>query len=233
MVHIVDDDEAVRDSLRELFLAHGYDAHAYGTAEDFLQKLSRGVSGCLITDVRMQPIDGLQLLKLVRQERPNLPCIVLTGEADVPMAVEALQSGARDFIEKPVDEALLLARVEASLVETAQHEEAEAQRAEFLRRLERLTARERDVLEGLVEGRSNKVMAQNLGISPRTVETYRANIMNKMQAESLSELVRMTLAAGGAPGGQAPSSRPLGFPRPGDGGAAQGLGPAIRPHARS
>jgi two-component system response regulator FixJ len=154
-------------------------------------------SGCILTDVRMPGIDGIAFLRHLKERGIALPVIVMTGHADVPLAVEAMKEGAIDFIEKPFDDDLLLAAIRTALKRQEQSAERDAQWNEVRARLETLSERERQVLEGLVAGKANKVIAYDLTISPRTVEIYRANVMAKMQAGSLSELVRMALLAGG------------------------------------
>jgi two-component system, LuxR family, response regulator FixJ len=193
VVHIVDDDDAARESLRFLLEAARFVVRAYPSARKFLEELSALDTGCVITDVKMPEIDGLQLVRQVRRCNPGLPVIVITGHADVPLAVEAMKAGAVDFIEKPYDGEVLLGSVRSALSDTKPPHDGE--RAEIESRLAELSQRERQVLDGLIAGHSNKVIAHNLGISARTVEIYRANVMAKMQAASLSQLVRLALVA--------------------------------------
>jgi two-component system response regulator FixJ len=193
MVHVVDDDEAVRDSLVFLLASAGIDARAYPTAASFLEIFAGIAKGCVVTDIRMPEISGMDLLRRVKEKRPDLPVIVVTGHGDVPLAVEAMKLGAADFLEKPFDDESLLAAVRAALSDERQRSGRDEQVAEFRSRLEALSAREREVLDGLVAGHPNKVIAFDLGISPRTVEVYRANVMTKMRAATLSELVRMAV----------------------------------------
>ncbi len=157
-------------------------------------------AGCIVTDVRMPGIDGIELLRRLKARGSSLPVIVMTGHADVPLAVEAMKEGAVDFIEKPFDDELLLAAVRSALAKHQHSAHQEAQASEVHARKQMLSEREHQVLEGLVAGKANKVIAYDLGISPRTVEIYRANVMAKMQAKSLSELVRMALVAGASKG---------------------------------
>jgi two-component system response regulator FixJ len=194
-VHIVDDDDAVRDSLGYLLMAAGYEVKSYESASEFLDGFTGEETGCLVTDVRMPGITGLELARRLRSLGSKLPIIVITGHADVPLAVEAMKSGAKDFIEKPFEVDAILTAVQAALAKAGQPRSEDIQRSTALMRMESLSARERDVLKGLIAGKANKAMARELGISPRTVEVYRAAVMTKMQASSLSQLVRMALVA--------------------------------------
>jgi two-component system response regulator FixJ len=196
VVYVIDDDEAVRQSVEFLLRASGITAKTYGSAADFLAA-SQGIdSGCIITDVRMPEISGIDLLRRLGERQINIPVIVITGHGDVPLAVEAMKAGAVDFLEKPFDDELLLRSVRFALNRSQENAEQESERAELDARIATLTNRERDVLDGLVAGKPNKIIAFDLSISPRTVEIYRANLMTKMKAASLSELVRMALLAG-------------------------------------
>ncbi|MDQ4136676.1 MAG: response regulator FixJ [Pseudomonadota bacterium] len=196
VVHVVDDDVAVRQSLSFLLASDGLPVRLHDSAVAFLDAVTEAPTGCIVTDVRMPGIDGIEFLRRLRARGIALPVIVMTGHADVPLAVEAMKQGAVDFIEKPFDDDLFLAAVRAALQRQEQNAHRTAQRAEVLARFESLSERERQVLDGLVAGKANKVIAHDLGISPRTVEIYRANVMTKTQAGSLSELVRMALLAG-------------------------------------
>jgi two-component system, LuxR family, response regulator FixJ len=195
VVHVIDDDDAVRDALAELLEAEGIVAHVHASASEFLDKVSSLDRGCVVTDVRMPEMSGLELLRELQARSLNLPVIVLSGEADVAMAVEALKNGAAEFIEKPFDDEAILAAVRKALARLELDDEAATKRAQNTKRLDSLTGRETDVLAGLVAGHSNKVIGLDLGISPRTVEVYRSNLMFKMRAASLSELVRLALYA--------------------------------------
>lgn len=197
VVHVIDDDDAVRDSLALLMEAAGLTAHAYSSAEDFLAQAARAEPGCVVTDVRMPDMSGLELLRRLRDRLDHFSVIVLTGEADVPMAVEALKAGALDLIEKPYAADGILSAVTAALGQLEARRGRASRRTESAQRIGSLSAREREVLKGLLDGLSNKEIARDLSISPRTVEAYRANLMMKMGAESLSELVRMSLDAEG------------------------------------
>ena len=195
-VHVIDDDEAIRHSLSFLLKTAKFDVKTYGSGTAFLNIVSGLNGGCIITDVRMPGISGIDLLKKLRELKVALPVIVITGHADVPLAVEAMKVGAVDFLEKPFDDEVLLAAIRAALKRHDRDNGRQAQRTEIEDRLAVLSNRERDVLVGLVSGRANKQIAFDLGISPRTVEIYRANLMTKMQAASLSDLVRMALLSG-------------------------------------
>src|SRR5215831_16320566 len=196
IVHVIDDDEAVRQSIEFLLGTSGITARTYDSASAFLNALPTIGSGCIITDVRMPGISGIDLLRRLGEMRIKMPVIVITGHGDVPLAVEAMKIGAIDFLEKPFADDLLLASVQAALNRSQENAARDAERAQVQARLATLTNREREVLEGLVVGKPNKVIAGDLAISPRTVEIYRANVMTKMEAASLSELVRMALVVG-------------------------------------
>ena len=199
IVHVIDDDEAMRNLLAFLFKTANVPVVTYEHAGAFLHRLSELKGGCVVTDVRMPGMSGLDLLKRLRDVRNPVPVIVITGHGDVPLAVEAMKHGASDFLEKPFDDELLLSAVRSALSGRAADQEQSAARAAIEERLGKLSARERQVLDGLVAGHANKMIAYDLGISPRTVEIYRANVMTKMEAASLSELVRMALTGGVLP----------------------------------
>jgi two-component system response regulator FixJ len=192
VVHVIDDDEAMRDSLAFLLDSANLRSAVYESAEQFLALAGGLASGCILTDVRMPGMGGLELVRRLQAMGASLPVVVMTGHADVPLAVEAMKAGVADFIEKPFDDETMLRALRSALDRNRE----DAGHAELLRRVGSLSGRERQVLEGLIAGRANKVIAQDLGISPRTVEVYRANVMTKMAARSLSELVRMALSAG-------------------------------------
>jgi two-component system response regulator FixJ len=196
LAHVIDDDEAVRESLAFLLETDGLPVRTYESAEVFLSAMSGApVAGCLITDVRMPGLTGLELVRRLRELAVDLPVVMITGHADVPMAVEAMKAGVVDFIEKPFEDDALLGVVRRTLEAQGRAGEREAERADVTRRLATLTGRESEVFDRLVLGAANKVIANDLGISPRTVEIYRANVMSKMAARNLSELVRMGLLA--------------------------------------
>lgn len=194
IVHVIDDDAAMRDSLAFLLESAGIQARTYESAQAFLQALPQAARGCIITDVRMPEMNGIELVRRLKALDVPDPVIVITGHADVSLAVEAMKAGAADFIEKPFDDELLLSTIAAALA--GRNDPKSAERAEAQARIDALSGREREVLEHLVAGRPNKLIAYHLGISPRTVEVYRANLMTKMGAGSLSELVRMALLCG-------------------------------------
>jgi two-component system response regulator FixJ len=193
VVHIVDDDEAVRQSLAFLLSTAGTPVRVYDSATSFLEALPSLQRGCLITDVRMPDMTGIELLQRLQSKSVGLPVIVITGHGDIPLAVQAMKSGAIDFIEKPFAEDAILRAVRAAEERVKSKGHQSEDQAAVAARLASLSERERQVLDGLIAGRANKTIAHELGISPRTVEVYRANVMGKMQAKSLSELIRMTL----------------------------------------
>jgi two-component system, LuxR family, response regulator FixJ len=195
-VHVIDDDEALRASLTFLLRTARLDVQSYPSAAAFLEALPQTNLSCVITDVRMPGMSGIDLLRRLRERRVSVPVIVITGHGDIPLAVEAMKMGAIDFLEKPFDDEVLIASVRAALRQKEGEAKRQGERAEIEGRLAALSNRERDVLGGLVAGRANKQIAYDLGISPRTVEIYRANLMSKMKAGSLSDLVRMALIAG-------------------------------------
>ena len=195
-VHIIDDDDALRESLAFLLRTARIEVATHSSAAAFLEKIPDAELNCVITDVRMPGMSGIDLLKRLREMKIDVPVIVITGHGDVPLAVEAMKIGAIDFFEKPFDDEVLLASVKAAIERQGGAVKRNAERAEIENKLAALSNRERDVLGGLVAGRANKQIAFDLGISPRTVEIYRANLMNKMQAGSLSDLARMALIVG-------------------------------------
>lgn len=195
LVHVIDDDPAVRDSLSFLLETASLETRAYESAIAFLEALPEVTSGCVVTDVRMPEMTGIELVRRLKAQGFTLPIIMITGHADVPLAVEAMKAGVADFIEKPFNDDILLAAIATALRSGEEGRRGAAEVAEITGRLTSLSGREREVLEGLVAGHANKVIAFDLGISPRTVEIYRANVMTKMKAASLSELVRMAMLA--------------------------------------
>jgi two-component system response regulator FixJ len=207
VVHVIDDDEAVRQSLAFLLGTAGIEVKTYDSAITFLKTAAEIRDGCIVTDLRMPQLSGIELLRRLKELKLDVPVIVITGHGDVPLAVEAMKIGAADFLEKPFDDEVLLASVRSALDQQDRNSRRQAERAGIESRLAALSNREREVLDGLVAGHANKQIAFDLGISPRTVEIYRANLMTKMQAASLSDLVRMALTAGileTPPGGPKP-----------------------------
>jgi len=195
IVHLIDDDEDVRRALAFLLGTAGLAVKVYESAILFLDSYNGSQTGCIVSDVRMPGMDGLQLLKRLKEMDVKLPVIVLTGHADVALAVEAMKAGAVDFIEKPFSDEVLLNAIQSALAQRFSH--LPRGNAEQIRtRMTSLTPREREVLDGLLKGHPNKTIAYDLGLSPRTVEVHRANVMTKMAASSLSELVRMALSVG-------------------------------------
>lgn len=195
-IYVVDDDEAVRDSLQALLESRGFAVAAYDSAEAFLPAYRPGGSGCALVDLRMDGMDGIALLERLRADGIRLPVVLITGHGDVPVAVRAMKAGAADFIEKPYSNETLLSSVARVLEAETAASGMSPEAAEAASRIAQLTPREREVLDQLVLGHPNKIIAHHLDISPRTVEIHRANLMKKMQADSLSHLVRMALSAG-------------------------------------
>jgi two-component system response regulator FixJ len=196
VIYVIDDDEAVRHSLEFLLKTAGMTVRSFESAHAFLDVLPQIRVGCIITDVRMPDITGIDLLRKVKERGVDIPVIVITGHGDISLAVEAMKIGAIDFLEKPFDDDGLLATVKRSLSRTADAVQHSVELSEINDKLAGLSNRERQVLDGLVAGKANKMIAFDLGISPRTVEIYRANLMTKMAANSLSDLVRMAITAG-------------------------------------
>ena len=195
VVHVIDDDETARESLVFLLVGAGLRVQAYESAVAFLEVVPAMEHGCIVTDVRMPEMGGVELIGRLKALGVPDPVIVITGHADVPLAIQAMKAGVADFIEKPFSDDAILGAVRAALARDSDRNQALAERDQILAKLETLSQREREVLDGLVEGHANKVIAFDLDISARTVEVYRANVMTKMQAGSLSELVRMVTIA--------------------------------------
>jgi len=194
-VHVIDDDDAVRDSIAFLLASAGIAAEVHPSAVDYLAA-AKPLPGCIVTDIRMPGMNGIDLIRALRERGVGVPVIVITGHGDVPLAVEAMKLGAADFIEKPFDDEALIGAIRSALDKGEGSDRIDQWRREIAERMSGLSERERQVLDGLIEGKANKIIAFDLGISPRTVEIYRANVMAKMQAGSLSELIRMSLTAG-------------------------------------
>lgn len=199
IVHVIDDDAEVRRSLAFLLSAAGLPVRVHESAEAFLASLPGSEVGCIVTDVRMPGMTGLELQRRLQASGETLPVIVMTGHGDVALAVETMKAGAVDFIEKPFDDEALLEAIQTALARGRGARERGDRAAEVRARLGLLSERERQVLDGLVAGKANKVIAYDLGISARTVEIYRAHVMTKMQADSLSALVRMVLVDAALP----------------------------------
>jgi two-component system response regulator FixJ len=195
-VYVIDDDEAMRDSLQFLLGSADFDVTLFESAQAFLDKLGGLDFGCVVSDVRMPGIDGIELLGRLKSLQCRFPVIIMTGHGDVPLAVEAMKLGAVDFLEKPFDDDLLIGMVDSGLKRAEPEAKNEAVTREIAERVTTLSPRERQVMDGLVAGLSNKAIAREYDISPRTIEVYRANVMTKMQAGSLSELVRLAIRAG-------------------------------------
>ena len=197
-VYVIDDDAAMRDSLDFLLGSAGFNVRLFDSAQIFLNELPDLAIGCVVTDIRMPGMDGMELLRQLNSisNARRLPVIVMTGHGDISLAVEAMKLGALDFLEKPFEDERLIDMIETALSENESGAKGEAITADMAARVASLTQRERQVMQGLVTGQSNKVIAREYDISPRTVEVYRANVMTKMQAGSLSELVRFAIRAG-------------------------------------
>jgi len=193
-VYIVDDDQAIRHAMELLMRSVGLDYEIFHSADDFLSNHTNDRAGCLVLDIRMPGLGGLELQEKLNTTGSTLPIIFITGHGDVPMAVEAMQKGAVDFIQKPFRDQELLDRVSEALKTDQKRRSAREEKAEVLARIEKLTNRERQVLDLVVTGKPNKVIAYELGVSQRTVEIHRARVMEKMRAKSLADLVRMQLA---------------------------------------
>ena len=194
-VAIIDDDDALRDALAVLVTAAGWHADGYASAEAFLASLDDERASCALLDIRLPGMDGMELFRKLADVAPGFPVVILTGHGDVPMAVEALKAGAVDFIEKPFDPDRLLNSLRQAMSRDAEIRETRSAHEEFQLQVDKLTPRECEVMDFMVLGQSNKMIAAKLGISPRTVEIYRARVMEKMEVRSLAELVRLTLIA--------------------------------------
>jgi len=195
-VYVVDDDEAMRDSLGFLLGSADFDVTIFESAQHFLDAVSGIGFGCVLSDVRMPGIDGIELLKRLKASHSTFPVLIMTGHGDVPLAVEAMKLGAADFVEKPFEDDRLIGMIDAALRQAESSARTEAATLDVTARIAALSPRERQVMDGLIAGLSNKLIAREYDISPRTIEVYRANVMTKMQANSLSELVRLAIRAG-------------------------------------
>ena len=195
-VYIIDDEPAMRDSLNFLLDAAGFEVRLFETASLFLDSLPNLEFGCVVSDVRMPGLDGIELLKRMKSGQSSFPIVIMTGHGDIPLAVEAMKLGAIDFLEKPFEDDRLIGMIEAAIRQGEPAAKNEAVTRDIALRIATLSPRERQVMEGLIAGLSNKLIARDYDISPRTIEVYRANVMTKMQASSLSELVRLAMRAG-------------------------------------
>jgi RNA polymerase sigma factor (sigma-70 family) len=194
-VFIVDDDAAIRFAMQALMDSVNLSHEIFGSGDEFLEKMTEQRPGCLVLDIRMPGLGGLELQQELIKRGNTLPIIFITGHGDVPMAVEAMQKGAVDFIQKPFRDQELLDRIREALATDEERREAQQHHAEVAGRLDRLTNREREVFDLVVTGKPNKVIAYELGVSQRTVEIHRARVMEKMQARSLADLVKMHMTA--------------------------------------
>jgi two-component system response regulator FixJ len=195
-VYVIDDDEAMRDSLNFLLDSADFSVTLFETAIRFLEALPGLEFGCVVSDVRMPGMDGIELLKRMKAGQSSFPIVIMTGHGDVPLAVEAMKLGAVDFLEKPFEDDRLIGMIEAAIRQAEPAARSEALTHDIAARIATLSPRERQVMDGLIAGLSNKLIARDYDISPRTIEVYRANVMTKMQANSLSELVRFAMRAG-------------------------------------
>jgi two-component system response regulator FixJ len=195
-VYVIDDDEAMRDSLDFLLGSADFQVTLFESAHHFLEAISGIDFGCVVSDVRMPGIDGIDLLKRLKASHHTFPIVIMTGHGDVALAVEAMKLGAADFLEKPFEDDRLIGMIDAALRQAEAGAQSEAVTTDIAARIATLSPRERQVLDGLIAGLSNKLIAREYDISPRTIEVYRANVMTKMEAGSLSELVRLAMRAG-------------------------------------
>jgi two-component system response regulator FixJ len=195
-VYVIDDDAAMRDSLNFLLESCDFGVTLFDNAQAFLDALPGLAFGCVVSDVRMPGLDGIELLKRMKAQQSPFPILIMTGHGDVPLAVEAMKLGAVDFLEKPFEDDRLTTMIESAIHQAEPAAKSEAIAQDVAARVASLSPRERQVMEGLIAGLSNKLIAREYDISPRTIEVYRANVMTKMQANSLSELVRLAMRAG-------------------------------------
>ena len=195
IVYVIDDDEGARHSLEFLIDCAGLKVRSFSSADAFLAAGPPLDRACVVSDVRMPGMSGVELVSELKRRGAAVPVIMITGHADVPLAIQAMRAGVADFIEKPFDDDAMLTSIRAALAQQAGRDEAQAERDRIAARMATLSPREREVMDGLVAGKANKIIAFDLDISARTVEVYRANVMMKMQARSLSELVRMVTIA--------------------------------------
>jgi RNA polymerase sigma factor (sigma-70 family) len=199
VIMVVDDDSGVRNAMRHLLKSVGLECALYASAQEFLAAYQPGQPGCLVLDIRMPGMSGLELQQQLNLRGAVIPVIFMTGHGDIPMAVEAMQHGAFDFLQKPFRDQDLLDRIQKAIVKDAEQRQSLGEHERIKAHLESLTAREREVLDLMTEGKQNKVIAQDLGVSPRTIEIHRARVMEKMNAQSVAQLVRMMLDLKHAP----------------------------------
>lgn len=195
-VYVIDDDPAMRDSLDFLLGSAGFNVTLFDSALKFLETMPSLAFGCVVSDVRMPGMDGIDLLRQLKKEPKTLPIVIMTGHGDIPLAVEAIKLGAIDFLEKPFEDERLVIMISTALSHAASQSKTGSISADIASRIASLSPRERQVMDGLVAGLSNKLIARDYNISPRTIEVYRANVMTKMQASSISELVRLAMRGG-------------------------------------
>ena len=196
LIHIVDDEESVRKSASFLLRTSGFETRTYPSGTAFLREAETAPPGCILLDIRMPEMDGLEVQRELNARRVAMPVIVLTGHGDIGIAVQAMKAGAVDFLEKPFEKEHLLEAIAAAFARMAEDEDSGAAQRAAQMRVDALSPREQDVLRGLVRGHPNKTIAYDLGISPRTIEVHRANLMGKLKARSLSEALRIAFAAG-------------------------------------
>ncbi len=194
IVYVVEDDEAVRDSLEMMLVSMEHKVHSFPTANEFLEQYDESMAGCIVLDIRMPGMDGMELQKELNSKNSILPIIFVTGHGDVPMAVEAMQQGAIDFIQKPYREQELLEKIKAALELDAEQRTSLIEKKEIQRKLDELTPRELEIMNMMIDGHANKVIAIDLDISQRTVEIHRSRVMHKMETHSLAHLVRMIMS---------------------------------------
>lgn len=195
-IYLVDDDDSVRRSVGFMLKTSGYRVEPFGSGDEFLSRVKHLEPGCIVLDIRMPGTDGLQVQAELNERGITFPIIIMTGHGDIDMAVKAMKAGARDFIEKPFEKAGMVGALQAAAYHLADEDRRQTRRKEAQLVLNALTPRERDVLDGLVQGHPNKTIGYDLGISPRTVEIHRANLMHKVGVHSLSDLLRIAFAAG-------------------------------------
>ncbi|MFE8071911.1 response regulator FixJ [Marinobacteraceae bacterium S3BR75-40.1] len=193
-VYVVEDDEAVRDSLTLLLESEGLRVETFATGNDFLEAWNEDMAGCIVLDIRMPGLDGMEVQSALNEHNSLLPIIFVTGHGDVPLAVEAMKHGAVDFVQKPYREEALLDKVKSALEQDEEQRRSLGERNEIVRKIESLTPREREIMDRMVEGQANKVIAIELDISQRTVEIHRSRVMHKMGTHSLAHLVRMVMS---------------------------------------